>query len=224
MRRLVASVAIVLAALMGAARADAQVSGLSVDDMTPVVGQTVTVSVSCVDTPELLQVFVVIFTDPFVPNASTPTSFFEDTNPASFTFPLTFNVAGDFTIRATCDYETGTQPSRDLDLTVTVPDTIPPTTTTTTSTTAGPAPTAAETTTSTSIAGTTTTSASTSTSTSSPTTTPPAPSSEAPATSVSPEVLPATGQGVGPEAAVTAVAIVAGTGLLILARRRDRKT
>ena len=230
-RRLASVVAIVLVGLFVADRADAQQVTLNVDDTTPVVGQTVTVTAACGADPTLTRITVSTSTTPFNFTSATPAVESSIVNPTSLTFPVTFNVVGDFTMELRCQYEKfPAPPPVVLLLTVTEapPPTVATTTTSTTSTTSPPVgtrPPPAETATSTSVAGSTTTSTTTGTSTTSaPITTATVPSSAAPSTTVGQEVLPATGQSVATEAAVTAAAIVVGTGLLLVARRRDRQT
>ncbi len=98
--------------------AAAQAATISVDDDTPNVGQTVNVTTTCPGPGTFLFVSVTIFTTPAIPNAADPPFFFSTDQPIP-TFPLTFNVADDFTIRASCTYVEGTAPSTELVLAVT---------------------------------------------------------------------------------------------------------
>ncbi|MET1002999.1 MAG: hypothetical protein ABWZ15_14400 [Acidimicrobiia bacterium] len=97
--------------------AAAQAATISVDDDTPNVNQTVNVTTTCPGPGTFLFVSVTIFTIPARPNAADPPFFFSVD--ATSTFPLTFNVADDFSIRASCTYAEGTAPSSELVLAVT---------------------------------------------------------------------------------------------------------
>ena len=63
------------------------------------------VTTTCPGPGTFLFVSVTIFTIPAIPNAADPPFFFSVD--ATSTFPLTFNVADDFTIRASCIYVGG---------------------------------------------------------------------------------------------------------------------
>ena len=97
--------------------AAAQAATISVDDDTPDVLQTVNVTTTCPGPGTFLFVSVTIFTIPAIANAADPPFFFSAD--ATSTFPLTFNVADDFTIRASCTYAEGTAPNSELVLAVT---------------------------------------------------------------------------------------------------------
>ena len=101
--------------------AAAQAATISVDDDTPNVGQTVDVTTTCPGPGTFQFVSVTIFTTPAIPNAADPPFFFSAV--ATSTFSLTFNVADDFTIRASCTYVEGTAANSTLVLAVTTPPT-----------------------------------------------------------------------------------------------------
>ena len=82
--------------------AAAQAATISVDDDTPNVDQTVTVTTTCPGPGTFRFVSVDIFTTPAIPMAADPPFFFSPD--ATSTFSLTFKVAADFTISATCIY------------------------------------------------------------------------------------------------------------------------
>jgi hypothetical protein len=65
-KRLAGVTAVLLGVLLVPARADAQAATVSVDDTTPAVGQTVTVSTTCPGPGTFLNVNVTIFTIPFM--------------------------------------------------------------------------------------------------------------------------------------------------------------
>jgi hypothetical protein len=100
--RWVVASAIVVLAVPG--RAHAQEAVITVDDETPIVGQTVVITVTCPEgTPEqgdFLSMFGSITPNPM--GGAVPLSFFASTLVS--THPVTFPFAGDFTISATCQY------------------------------------------------------------------------------------------------------------------------
>jgi len=119
---------LLLIALLVASPAAAQTPPtIAVSDDTPTVGLAVNVTVTC---PEPVN-FVdgTIRRDPPDPVAAMPPVFASQTLP--FTFPVTFNVDGSFTITAECTDSEGRNSSASLSLTVT-PEQTPTTAPTTT--------------------------------------------------------------------------------------------
>jgi LPXTG-motif cell wall-anchored protein len=178
---------------------------ITVDDDTPTVGLAVNVTVTC---PEPVG-FVdgTIRRDPPDPIAANPPSFASQTLP--FTFPVTFNVDGNFTIAVECTDSASPNSSASLNLTVTTEQT--PTTAPTT--TVGPTTTIAPTTT----VGPTTTAGAGTTAPVSPTTAAVSPTSAASATT-DPGQLPATGTS-DSTALIAVILLGLGAMVLLVARK-----
>ena len=120
---------VLLIPLLVASPAAAQTPAIiAVDDLTPTIGQTVNVTLTCPDGVGVVD--GTITRTPPAPGAVTPPLFAGSTSP--FTFAVTFNVDGNFTITAQCTNANSlNSPPTSLPLTVTAeqtPTTAPTTT------------------------------------------------------------------------------------------------